>query len=98
MCLHQKNYKHKAAYFTGNQVKFSTPSESPERKSKCIKRVQQWTLFFILGIKEAISEIWWQIMKGYTKIRQGGQKSRSRFMAPGNQEYPLTRYNCTYVQ
>ena len=25
MCLHQKNYKHKAAYFTGNQVKFSTP-------------------------------------------------------------------------
>ena len=64
MCLHQKNYKHKAAYFTGNQVKFSTPSESPERKSKCIKRVLQWTLFFILGIKEAISEIWWQVMKG----------------------------------
>lgn len=64
MCLHQKNYKHKAAYFTGNQVKFSTPSESPERKSKCIKRVQQWTLFFILDIKEAISEIWWQIMAG----------------------------------
>lgn len=30
MCLHQKNYKHKAAYFTGNQVKFSTPSESPK--------------------------------------------------------------------
>lgn len=28
MCLHQKNYKHKAAYFIGNQVKFSTPSES----------------------------------------------------------------------
>ena len=40
MCLHQKNYKHKAAYFTGNQVKFSTPFRITKTKFNGIKRVQ----------------------------------------------------------
>ena len=64
-----------------------------------IKILKGMSSYFLSTLpKEAISEIWWHIMAGYKKIRQGGQKSCSRFMAPGNQEYPLTRYNCTYVQ
>ena len=47
MCLHQKNYKHKAAYFTGNQVKFSTPSESLNRQEDDKKRTLKMSPLFV---------------------------------------------------
>lgn len=56
MCLHQKNYKHKAAYFTGNQVKFSTPSESPKPNLMALREFKTNSLFLCPNPRDSLSE------------------------------------------